>query len=191
MILCPREFPGKNTRMGCHAFLQGIFLTQGLNQCLLCLLHWQAGSLPGSKLDQYISGCFRISQMKAVTWLSPVSQLSSLYINTCWQAVLSLYFFCFSFLYFSQSSASTSKLLLLFRLLIYLFFSSQSHSFCPNLFFPLILSNRSDWNSCVLKTEILVFEESVYRNKFKYSRNCMSWCDRYNSRNMYKIQGAI
>ena len=29
-----------------HAFLQGIFLTHGLNPCLLCLLHWQAGSLP-------------------------------------------------------------------------------------------------------------------------------------------------
>ena len=26
--------------------LQGIFLTQRLNPCLLCLLHWQAGSLP-------------------------------------------------------------------------------------------------------------------------------------------------
>ena len=32
--------------MGCHLLLQGIFLTQRLNQCLLCLLHWQAGSLP-------------------------------------------------------------------------------------------------------------------------------------------------
>ena len=29
----------------CHALLQGIFSTQGLNLCLLCLLHWQAGSL--------------------------------------------------------------------------------------------------------------------------------------------------
>ena len=28
------------------ALLQGIFLTQGLNSCLLCLLHWQVGSLP-------------------------------------------------------------------------------------------------------------------------------------------------
>ena len=28
------------------AFLQGIFLTHGLNPCLLCILHWQAGSLP-------------------------------------------------------------------------------------------------------------------------------------------------
>ena len=29
----------------CHSLLQGIFLTQGLNPGLLCLLHWQAGSL--------------------------------------------------------------------------------------------------------------------------------------------------
>ena len=28
------------TRMGCHALLQGIFWTQGLNLCLLLLLHW-------------------------------------------------------------------------------------------------------------------------------------------------------
>ena len=38
--------PGKNTGVGCHALLQGILLTQGSNPYLLCLLHWQAGSLP-------------------------------------------------------------------------------------------------------------------------------------------------
>ena len=32
--------------MGCRALLQGIFPTQGLNSYLLCLLHWQVGSLP-------------------------------------------------------------------------------------------------------------------------------------------------
>ena len=32
--------------MSCHAFLQGIFPTQGLNPHLLLLLHWQASSLP-------------------------------------------------------------------------------------------------------------------------------------------------
>ena len=32
--------------MGCHALLQGSSLTQGSNPCVLCLLHWQAGSLP-------------------------------------------------------------------------------------------------------------------------------------------------
>ena len=37
---------GKNTGVGCHAFLQGIFPTQGWNSCLLYHLHWQAGSLP-------------------------------------------------------------------------------------------------------------------------------------------------
>ena len=37
---------GKNTEVGCHALLQGIFLTQALNPSLLCFLHWQAGSLP-------------------------------------------------------------------------------------------------------------------------------------------------
>ena len=39
-------FSGKNTGMGCHALLQGIFLTQGSNSCLFHLLHWQASSLP-------------------------------------------------------------------------------------------------------------------------------------------------
>ena len=32
--------------MGCHPLLQGIFPTQGSNLHLLCLLHWQIGSLP-------------------------------------------------------------------------------------------------------------------------------------------------
>ena len=45
-LLCPWDSPGKTTGVGCHAFLQGIFLTQGSNPCFLCLLHWQEGSLP-------------------------------------------------------------------------------------------------------------------------------------------------
>ena len=35
------DSPGKNTGVGCHALLQGIFRTQGSNLHLLCLLHWQ------------------------------------------------------------------------------------------------------------------------------------------------------
>ena len=42
--LCPWDSPGKNTGVGCHALLQGIFPTQGLNVCLLLcrriLYHW-------------------------------------------------------------------------------------------------------------------------------------------------------
>ena len=37
--------------MGCHALLQGIFPTQGLNLCLLCLLHWQVGEGNGTPLQ--------------------------------------------------------------------------------------------------------------------------------------------
>ena len=36
----------KNTGEGCLVLLQGVFLTQGSFPCLLCLLHWQRGSLP-------------------------------------------------------------------------------------------------------------------------------------------------
>ena len=45
-LLCPWDSPRKNTGVGCHALLQGIFLTQGLKPHLLCLSCWQAGSLP-------------------------------------------------------------------------------------------------------------------------------------------------
>ena len=39
-------FSSKNTGVGCHLLLQGIFPTQGSNQSLLRLLHWRVGSLP-------------------------------------------------------------------------------------------------------------------------------------------------
>ena len=45
-LLCPWDSPGKNTGVGCHALLQGIFPTQGSNSGLLHLLHWQEGSSP-------------------------------------------------------------------------------------------------------------------------------------------------
>ena len=48
--LSPWDSPGKKTGVGCHALLQGIFLTRGSNPGLLCLLHWQAGSLPLAKI---------------------------------------------------------------------------------------------------------------------------------------------
>ena len=43
---CSKNTEGKNTGMGGHFLLQGIFLTQGSNLCLLPLLHWQADSSP-------------------------------------------------------------------------------------------------------------------------------------------------
>ena len=46
-LLCPRDFPGKNTEVGCHFLLQGVFPTQGRNPFLL---HFEAYSLPRSHL---------------------------------------------------------------------------------------------------------------------------------------------
>ena len=44
-LLCPWNFPVKNTGVGCHVLLKGIFPTQGSSSHFLCLLPWQADSL--------------------------------------------------------------------------------------------------------------------------------------------------
>ena len=44
-VLCPWNFPGENTGVGCHFLLWGS-RTSGSNPSLLRLLHWQADSLP-------------------------------------------------------------------------------------------------------------------------------------------------
>ena len=44
--LCPWDSPGRNTGVGCHALLQGIFPAQGLNLHLLRRLHWQMAFYP-------------------------------------------------------------------------------------------------------------------------------------------------
>ena len=45
-LVCPWDFPDKNTGVGCHFLPHMIFLTQGLNPHLLCLLYWQAVFIP-------------------------------------------------------------------------------------------------------------------------------------------------
>ena len=52
-LLCPWGFPGKNTGVGCHFLLKGIFLTQGSNPHRLPS---QAGSLPLSHLGSPWTG---------------------------------------------------------------------------------------------------------------------------------------
>ena len=48
------DSPGKNTGVGCHALLQGIFPSQGLNPSPLHLLHWQVDSLPAEPPEKPI-----------------------------------------------------------------------------------------------------------------------------------------
>ena len=65
--------------VGCHAHLQGIFPTQGSNSRLLCLLHWQAGSLalvPPGKPKSGDWFLFNFSQHETVSICSSKSQLS-------------------------------------------------------------------------------------------------------------------
>ena len=54
-------FPSKNTGVGCHFLLRGIFPTQKSNLCLLHFLHWQADSLPLSHLGSYFSSIICVS----------------------------------------------------------------------------------------------------------------------------------
>ena len=63
-LFCPWDSPGKNTGVGCHFLLQGIFLTHGLNPPLLCHLHWQASSLQLC--------CLGSPQFSSVQLLSPL-----------------------------------------------------------------------------------------------------------------------
>ena len=60
-LLCPWDFPCRNTGVGCHLLLQGIFPAQRLNLCLMRLLHWQADSLPPRHWEALFSGSFDIS----------------------------------------------------------------------------------------------------------------------------------
>ena len=60
-LLCPWNFPGKDTGVSCHFLLQGIFLTLGSNLHLVCLLHWQVDRRftavpPGKSNIEYYQG---------------------------------------------------------------------------------------------------------------------------------------
>ena len=71
-LLCLWNFPSKNTGVSCHFLLQGIFPNQGLKLRLLCLLHWQAVSLPLCHLGSphWLYNIYKILG-KCLTFLSP------------------------------------------------------------------------------------------------------------------------
>ena len=89
----PGDSPGKNTGVGCHTLLQGIFPTQGLNPCLLHLLHCQVDSLPwappGKPLEMFNSVQslshvqFFVTLCTAATWLPCPSPTPRVCSNSC------------------------------------------------------------------------------------------------------------
>ena len=66
-LLCPWNFPGKNTGMDCC--FQGLSLTQESNLQLLQLLHWQVHSLPLSRLGTPTS--FSATSVSNMLWCLP------------------------------------------------------------------------------------------------------------------------
>ena len=56
-LLCSWDYPGKNTRVGGHALLQGIFPNLESNPCLLCLLHCKQILYPLSHLGSFLKSC--------------------------------------------------------------------------------------------------------------------------------------
>ena len=86
-LLCPLDFPGKNTRVGCHFLLQEIFPTQRLNpglphcrQTLYCLSH--QGSLIGKDVTRIVVGL--INKFSKDTGYKMNTQKIR-YISTYWQ----------------------------------------------------------------------------------------------------------
>ena len=74
-LLCPWDSPGKNTWVDSHSLLQGIVLTQGSNPCLLCLVHWQVGSLPLEPPVRYFENYHESSRLCSwninMVWIKP------------------------------------------------------------------------------------------------------------------------
>ena len=78
-LLCPWNSPGKNTGVGCHFLLQGIFPTQALTSHLLRLLHWQADSLHFVPPRKYLK--------IHVRWQNPTAAYEG---DQCWREVEAL-----------------------------------------------------------------------------------------------------
>ena len=73
-LVCPWDSLGKNTAVGCHALLQGIFPTQGSNPHLLCLLRIE----PTSLMSLALAGGFlpRVppGKQRGTRWLPDLTQ---------------------------------------------------------------------------------------------------------------------
>ena len=62
--LCPCNFPGKDTGVGYHFLLQGIFLSQGSN------LHWQADSLPLTTGEALLCKCIHLYKIQYIYYVN-------------------------------------------------------------------------------------------------------------------------
>ena len=67
--------------MGFHALLQGIFPTQGSNPRLLCLLHWQGGSLPLAPPGKSKRNIYSDANVRETYFLLKISSVGQATLN--------------------------------------------------------------------------------------------------------------
>ena len=79
-----------STGVGCPFLLQGMFLTQGSNPHLLCLLHWQVNSLPlvpsGSCMYAHVCVCVYVCKTNKRATNAVISTL----LSTSWVCFISI-----------------------------------------------------------------------------------------------------
>ena len=98
-LLCSYNSPGKNTGVGNHALIQGIFLTWGLKLCLLHLLQKQVDSLPLSH-----RGSPRWDSNTHQRWpVCLASLVSTVSSRKCWPRGISRYL---GLLYYSKQQVA-------------------------------------------------------------------------------------
>ena len=87
-LLCPWDSPGKNTEMGSHSLLQGIFTTQGSNLHLFRLLRQQADSLPSEPPGKSQYKWLAQGQIPSLFWAqSQHHRILPLEESVSWRAV--------------------------------------------------------------------------------------------------------
>ena len=107
-LLCPWDFPGKSTGVGCHFLLPRIFPTQGSNPHLLhsrrILYQWQGfpkrPDFSVNKLD-FLSGAYSGTSISSILWPWKISNNENIFKTQFTHLLF--------YLYWNQPNSSTMK----------------------------------------------------------------------------------
>ena len=176
-LLCPWNSPGKNDEVGCHFLLQGIFLTQGWNPHLLCLLNQQVDSLPLNHLGSLLL----IASPSLISYsnLMYLYMLNIMVITQCQKGVLK-----FPTVYFNIVLASLSGNFCFFNSGLYI----QRHTYKTMIYFSFYHYVMLLFISC--DVYIFTFESKDFFVPILASFNLgvvFAWSNRIFLANQYQI----